>query len=81
MELSEKSEKIKIIVDKGEEFGIFSLFTNDSTKEHLKPIRSIAGNLLSDLGIQYNIGDEINISSTRVRVYNISTTTYYCEIV
>lgn len=77
----ELSEKIKIIVDKGEEFGIFSLFTNDSTKDILKPFRSVGGKLLSDLGIRYNVGDEINILSTKVRVYNISATTYHCEIV
>ena len=80
----ELSEKIKIIVDKGEEFGIFSLFTKDSTKEALKPIRSITGNLLSELGYQYKIGDEISIvgkSEVKVRVYNITASTYHCEMV
>ncbi len=85
----ELSNTIKILVDKNG-FGIFSLFGRESTKEVLHSVRSIAGGLLSDLGIKFDVGDEFLIKEnarhgtscyTKVRVYNITNASYHCEVV
>jgi hypothetical protein len=81
----------KIEVDRNG-FGLASLFTKESTKEVLTTRPDMNGLYLDELGISYEVGDEINIRfdiknlpgsyrPCKVKVYKISKAKeiYYCE--
>lgn len=81
----------KIEVDRGG-FGLASLFRKESTKDELTTQPGMAGLYLDELGIAYEVGDEITIRFTvrgysrvyrpsKVKVYQVDKTKeiYHCE--
>jgi len=79
-----------ILVDKGG-FGEFSLFSEKSKKDILVGERGLGGSFLDELGIEYKVGDKINIKSPtkdgtaykiyKVKIYKVSNKHFHGKFI